>query len=159
MGGGRKQTPTIDESSSGFHLVELHGTSYGMGFGSFFLIVLCGVMGWLFYKKCCQSRPVNTVTTMPHFPPPVSYTPGSAVSLPMHYPLQRTDSFPVLQQPQQPLQMLENAFNNLMSRALTTRNDNTSDLGINRDSDAYIDRLPNLSSSNRISEQTTDENG
>ena len=160
MGGGRKQTPTIDESSSGFHLVELHGTSYGMGFCSFFLIVICGIMGWLFYKKCCQSRSVNTVATMPHIPP-VSYTPG-AVSLPLHYPLQRTDSFPALQQQniqQQPLQMLENAFNNLMSRALTTRNETQPDLGIGRNSDPFIDRLGNLSSSGRISEQTTDENG
>ena len=159
MGGGRKQTPTIDESSSGFHLVELHGTSYGMGFGSFFLIVICGIMGWLFYKKCCQSRNVNTVATMSHIPS-VSYTPG-AVSLPMHYPLQQTDSFSALEQQtiqQQPLQMLENAFNNLMSRALTTRNDQ-SDLGITRNSDAFSDRLGNLSDSSRISEQPTDENG
>ena len=160
MGGGRKPTPTIDESSSGFHLVELHGTSYGMGFGSFFLIVLCGIMGWLFYKKCCQSRNVNSVATMSHIPL-VSYTPG-AVSLPMHYPLQRADSFPALQQQniqQQPLQMLENAFNSLMSRALTTRNDTQPDLGVGRNSDPFIDRLGNLSSSGRISEQTTDENG
>ena len=81
----------------------------------------------------------------------------------MHYPLQRADSFPALQQhtftQQQPLQMLENAFNSLMSRALTTRNDTQPDLSIGRNSDPFIDRLGNLSSSGRISEQTTDENG
>ena len=162
MGGGRKQTPTIDESSSGFHLVELHGTSYGMGFGSFFLIVICGIMGWLFYKKCCQSRNVNTVATMPTMPhlPTVSYAPGQ-VSIPMHYPLQRTDSYPALQHhvmSQQPLQMLENAFNSLMSRALTSRNDMSDDVSRTQ-SDSFIDRLNHLPTASRISEQSSDENG
>ena len=105
--------------------------------------------------------PCHTSINHHHTIPSVSYTPG-AVSIPMQYPLQRTDSFPALQQhtfsQQQPLQMLENAFNSLMSRALTTRNDQP-DLGIARNSDAFIDRLGNLSDSGRISEQTTDENG
>ena len=159
MGGGRKQTPTIDESSSGFHLVELHGTSYGMGFGTFFLIVICGIFGWLFYKKCCQSRNVNNANMMPPIPA-VSYAPG-AVSLPMHYPLHRTDSFNALpQQNAPPLQMLENAFNSLMSRALTTRNDIPSDINTNsRASDSFIERMGNLTTSGRISEQSSDENG
>ena len=161
----RQSGPTIDESSSGVHLLEVHGTSYGMGFGSFFLLILCGVFGWLFYKRCCrQNHAVNNVATMPPVPPVVGYSQGM-VNLPFPQPtpsfpaVQHAGNFPMLQHNQQPLQMLENAFNNLLSRNFTVhRPDNLTDRNVaGRNSDSFIDGLDNLARSGRISEHPPDD--
>ena len=145
MGGSSSKKiddPSIDESSSGIHLIEVHSQSWGMGFGTLFLLVLCFVFGWLFYKKCCHVRQNTQLFPMNNSTLPF----GNAGFGGMN-------AFPVnfQQQPQQPsisynavTQMLTDAVSNALPRI------NARNLGLSADSElhvnqpSFIDQLDNL---------------
>ena len=62
----------VDQSSSGFHVVEFHGASLGMGFGTVISLLIGAVLIWLFWKKCCRRSSRTNVMNLPT----ATFTPG-----------------------------------------------------------------------------------
>ena len=155
MGGSSSKKiddPTIDESSSGIHLIEVHSQSWGMGFGTLFLLVLCFVFGWLFYKKCCHVRQNNQ-----NFP-------MNNVTLPFGNAVPGMNSFmmPFPQQQQQPSisynavsQMLTDAVSNALPRINARNLGLSADSSVNVNQPSFIDTLDNLHRNDAPTDQET----
>ena len=153
--GGRSSkkidNPSIDESSSGIHLIEVHSQSWGMGFGTLFLLVLCFVFGWLFYKKCCHVRQNNQAFPM------------NNVTLPFGSAVPGMNSFPMpFHQQQQPgisynavSQMLTDAVSNALPRINARNLGLSADSSVNVNQPSFIDSLDNLHRNDAPADQET----